>query len=202
MAGSPDGRKLALMLHRGERSGIQVVTLATRAEREWLWTAPGWVGEDKPIWQPLSWQDDSATLAFQAHTGRFGDVLQVRLLDTAGPGDTLGSARTVLRLTKVHESVSVLNVLVTGDGRLLAGVVQTIAEPPSGRDGTLSGVREYSARTGQLLRVLDRRRLTQQNATFGNVLWVSSDGNSMVAMLPPRGPGRRVDGEIQPVPGC
>jgi hypothetical protein len=68
--------------------------------------------------------------------------------------------------------------------------VQVIA-----RDGSFLGVREYSARTGRLLRVLDRRSFTQLDGTPGNVLWISSNGASMVAMLPPpRGSGQRAGG--------
>ena len=82
VAGRPQARARHARRPRGPR--IRVATLASGASRTWRWAAPGWVGEDKPEWQPLSWRGDSRTLAFQAHTGLSGGgPLEIGLLDTA-----------------------------------------------------------------------------------------------------------------------
>ena len=191
VTGSPDGRKLALGMHDAGRSWIRVATLASGASRTWRWAAPGWVGEDKPEWQPLSWRDDSRTLAFQAHTGLSGGgPLEIGLLDTDGPGRTLAAARVVLRIAGVHDRVELMNVLLTGDGREIIASVQTVASSPVAPQATETSVRVYSARTGRLLRVLDRRLITgpavSNGEVWGNVLWVSRTGSSMVLLDPAR----------------
>jgi hypothetical protein len=196
MAASPDGRKLAVLRRNGETSFLQILNLATRAEHIWRWIGPGWAGEDESAWQPLSWQDDSRTLAFQAHAGRNGDVLEVRLFDSSLPngGSLELVSRTVLRIPRLRETLRVQNILVTGDGRLLTGLV--LEQQVKRR--TPAGVREYSVRTGRLLRTLDQRLLTRSNLIFGNVLWVSSSGSSMVVAYQSHG---SPPGSLSPVFG-
>ena len=53
-----------------------------------------------------------------------------------------------------------MNVLLTGDGREIIASVQTVASSPVAPQAIETSVRVYSARTGRLLRVLDRRLIT------------------------------------------
>ena len=118
---SPDGSKLAIALHgsgspQAQRDPkIEVITLATGAARQWVWPGTGWVGNFKPIGEPLSWTADGRMLAFQKWTG--GNV-QVRLLDTTAPGSSLLSARLVVRFFNRDGvfTISPGNSIITPDG--------------------------------------------------------------------------------------
>ena len=118
-------------------------------------------------------------------------------------------------LSVVGTSVVLSNLDGRPDGGSAAGRAALASVPPffvylngfSGTGETTEAIVRSSAtghitvRTGQLLRILDSRLLTAKNDSFGNVLWVGSDGRSMVALLPPHGPGKRAGGQIQPVLG-
>ena len=75
-------------------SQIQVLTLATGAQRTWTWSGAGWVGQDKPNAQSLVWAGDDRTLLFKQYLGEGGARAQIRLLDTAAPGGSLTAAST------------------------------------------------------------------------------------------------------------
>ena len=93
---SPDGSKLAIDLLAGSGPANAqrtrkswVINLATGSSEQWVWPGTGWVGNFKPMGEPLSWTADGRMLAFQKWTG---SNVAVRLLDTTAPGADLRSA--------------------------------------------------------------------------------------------------------------
>jgi hypothetical protein len=138
LALSPDGSKLALSLiagSAGQRSEIEVVSLATGTVRTWTLPDRGWVGWGKPDAQSLSWENDNRTLLFeqQTYVGQ-GQNMEVsaRLLDTAEPG---GNLETASRLVPIPSQVLTglsAAMLITGDGTKIVAPTTTQISPGSG----------------------------------------------------------------------
>ena len=131
LAVSPDGSKLALIVHPAE---IRVITLATGRKQAWIWphtagtwtgksVSPIWAGNPKPSGAPLSWTADGRTLAFQLWT-RSGGITEVRLLDTSAPAGSLSSSRTSVRFTGLGtlKGGPAGNTLITPDGSRIVTV--------------------------------------------------------------------------------
>lgn len=182
---SPDGTKLAVAMHGSHDVDpkIKVFTLATGRARQWVWPGSGWIGNNKPWGQPLSWAADNRTLAFQLHPFSNG-AAQVRLLDTAAPGSSLRQATLALRIQGTDTSQAVGNLLLTPDGtRIVAATMTqrvTGQRPTSSSPATPSpqptastspataaqsvttnlAITEFSARTQRAVRVLHRSRGT------------------------------------------
>ena len=138
---SADGSKLALSIlpRTAGRSTIKVFTLATGAERDWVWRGSGFVGWDKPDSKSLSWEADNRNLLFQQHTytgsgSTLAGTAGAWLLDTAAPAGSLRAASTLVPLPSRALSgtdqggLQVTGVmLVTGDGaRIVAPTAVTI----------------------------------------------------------------------------
>ena len=132
---SPDGSKLAVSAHgapgaAADSSQILVFTLATGAERSWMLSSVGWVGQDKPSAQSLVWAGNDRTLLFKLYEGVGGARAQIRLLDTAAPGGSLATASTRVpfpsRLISGRAEDTVQdygNMLLTPDGHKIISVV-------------------------------------------------------------------------------
>jgi hypothetical protein len=187
---SPDGTKLAVAANRQGAQGdpkIQVFDLATGSAKEWVWPGNGWIGNNKPTGQPLSWAADGRTLAFQL--GPRQGTIAVRLLDTATPGGSLGSSK--LAVEWVHggvtgpggvviagandapaNSLTGYNTLITPDGTKIVCVTTT----PS----ATGQITEFSVRTGQIVRVKGRRPASSAGLAAQDVLWMNSSGSTLI----------------------
>jgi hypothetical protein len=208
---SPDGTRLALDLDvvttpggsgqpalRGP--GIQVVTLATGSLREWAWPGAGWVGNTKPLGQPLSWTADGRTLAFQEWKG---NNAQIRLLDTTAPSSDLRSSRLVRKFPDGYGVTTlglVSNSLITPDGTTLVTANARYQRHPV-RSGLQ--ISEFDARTGAVTHALARWRLSSRGQSWQDVLWTSSSGRTLIVTTPPgTGPGTAsLDRPLGPVTG-
>lgn len=134
---SPDGSRLAVSVHGAPgavagSSQILVFKLATGAERSWVLSSAGWIGQDKPSAQSLVWAGDDRTLLFKQYEGEGGARAQIRLLDTAAPGGNLAAASTRVpfasRLISGRANDTVQdygNMLLTPDGHKIISVVAT-----------------------------------------------------------------------------
>ena len=197
---SPDGSKLALALHTAE---IRVVTLATGSSQRWVW--PGatpssgtWVGNDKPMGQPLSWAADGRILAFQFWT-ESGGITQVRLLDTTAPGGSLRASRAAVTFVG-HGQVKtgpIGNSIITPDGTKIVTVA-------SRTRGGRSEVMEFSVRTGQPVIPPPAGNTTSLGPW--DVLWADSSGRTVIvdAQSGPSGApltGILHGGRFTPLPG-
>jgi hypothetical protein len=181
---SPDGTRLALDLRRS----IQVITLASGARRVWRWPGGGWVGNFKPYGQVLSWTADGHMLAFQQWGGKFGNTAHVRVLDTAAPGSSLQAAKLVVAFPD-KAGVATLgseNTLITPDGsKIVAG---TMTQAPKSPYATALEITEFSARTGTIVRSLDRFRFGSPGP-YQDVLWSNAPGTTLI-VSDPRGKAR------------
>lgn len=155
---SPEGTRLALTFNQGgRRVVVQVITLATGQAR--MWTQP------RARWRPLiegqgAWTADGRTLAVAQlpgetsgpggpASGQAPAVTRIDLLDTAGPGSSLASARTLVLHAPPGRSRPNL-LFSTPDGAQLISPVQ--ARLPHG--GAAGELAVYSARSGRLLRTM------------------------------------------------
>jgi hypothetical protein len=158
---SPGGTKLALDL----RQSIQVTDLATGTTRTWVWHGSGWIGNDKPSGQAMSWAADSRTLAFQQHTGPNGANVEVSLLDTATPGGNLRAAsRVALSIAGGTVKGTVTgNTLITPDGTMIVAATMTEHGGPTRKQAAesllLAGQRQQLAR--ELVRLRAKQALAQ-----------------------------------------
>lgn len=184
---SPDGSKLALLLHVAE---IKVITLATGSARAWTWPGSAgstteWAGNSKPMGRPLSWTADGRTLAFQWWF-KSGGITQVRLLDTTARGGSLRSSKPVVTFAPPRpgglKDGPKGNTLVTPDGSKIVGVTW----PTPGSAHSRSQVTEFSAHTGKAVRTLDPWSF---NGPPGeqDVLWTDATGRTVI-VIDPRGP--------------
>jgi len=183
---SPDGSELAVALHGSGPSErdpeILGISLATGSQREWVWPGTGWVGNFKPIGEPLSWTADGRMLAFQKWTG---NNAQVRLLDTTAPGSSLRSARLVVRFSARDGvfTLSPVNSMITPDG---TKVVVPLARYTLRPDAMELEIAELSSSTGQAARILDPWRFRGLGAaSWQDVLWTNSSGSTLIVEAPP-----------------
>lgn len=202
LAVSPDGSKLAVSFlpHRQTGSRIQVFSLATGAQREWVWPGRGTLGEvampvasgGPSLHGGLQWEADNRTLMFEVTTRTSaGWPAQLYLLDTAAPvavgGSLLASSTriplpgTYLGLQHNRKQYIVGMPLITGDGTKLVAAFDHNESPPKVFGFTIT---EFSVRTGQPIRVLYQRR-TATEADSTAVYWVNTHGTAMIAV---RGP--------------
>jgi hypothetical protein len=170
LALSPDASKLAIAEALiGAPPAIDVVTLATGAERVWAATTGGPTFGPGTTGEPLSWALDERTLAFvSAGT-------QVRLLDTAVAGNSLGSSRLVVSAPPGDLAPYWQQVMITGDGQTIIAVIQEDAKGVTVRQELVT----FSARTGRLLRVLNQIPV-YGNYNYEQVLWASPTGQVLI----------------------
>jgi hypothetical protein len=188
---SPDGTKLAVAADRqGARGGpgIQLFDLATGSAKEWVWPGNGWIGNNKPTGQPLSWAADGRTLAFQL--GPRQGTIAVRLLDTATPGGSLRSS-SKLAVEWDHggvtgprgaviaaasnapaNSLASFNTLITPDGTKIVCVTTT----PS----AAAQITEFSVRTGQFVRLPGTQPGSSARLAAQDVLWTNGSGSTLI----------------------
>jgi hypothetical protein len=197
---SPDGSRLAIAFRGGRGGGpgpeIQVFTLATGAERVWTWPGGGPVtnnaGGDGSV---LSWAADDRTLAFQQWAG---NSIDIRLLDTAAPGDSLPSdSRLAVQwkgdqesLRFVHgRAVNVIegfSALITPDGTKI--VCATVSETKRPLESDLAFT-EFSTRTGRAVRVLGNWALGRMYpGQTQDVLWTNRSGSTLIVLAHKPGP--------------
>ena len=146
---SPDGSKLAIALQRPAPMPpeIKVASVATGAEKTWVWPGHGWIDDFMATYQPLSWAADGHTLAFQQGHGNY--TAGVRLLDTNTPGGSLlSSSKPAAQWQFAEDNAG--NIAITPDGSRVIAPVTTFLRHPLRAD---LQIREFSASTGKLLRV-------------------------------------------------
>jgi hypothetical protein len=209
LALSPDGSKLAvsfLPAHGQTGSKIEVFSLATAAQREWVWPGRGTLGQvAMPVATGgLQWEADNRTLMFEVttHTAA-GWPGQLYLLDTAVPGSSLPASSTRIPVPGTDLGWQYNNVkhriigmpFITGDGTKLITAFYHQKAPPNVFGFTIT---EFSVRTGQPTRVLYQRRASSELADT-NVYWVNTHGTAMIAV---RGPafGVQTPATFTPLP--
>ena len=162
---SPDGDTLAVAVGEDPQdqareaatghAAIEVVSLRTGATR--TWTAPA-----STTLQDLSWATGT-TLGFSSGSalpGASGNY-QIRILDTAGPA---GSLMSHSRPVVLDTSGPVESALLTDGGQTVVAFTRV----PAGRSGS-SVLAEFSAQTGQRLRVLATLRSDARVSSSGTV---------------------------------
>jgi hypothetical protein len=164
MAVSPDGTRLALDL----RQSIEIVTLATGATRTWTWPGSGWIGNWKPLGQPLSWTSGGRYLAFQQWDDTHSDTMHLRVLDTTAAGTSLTAARVLVTFSVANVTG---NTFLTPDGtRVVTATVFSDMQ-----------ITEYSARTGQPVLGEDLINSPAGNQVlWQEVLWAGPHGGALV----------------------
>jgi hypothetical protein len=168
LALSPDAAKLAIaeVYPIAAPPAIDVITLATGAERVWAATTGGPTFGPGTTGEPLSWARDGRTLAFvSAGT-------QVRLLDTAAAGSSLlASSRLVVSAPPGDLFPYWQQVMITGDGQTIIAVIEIDAK------AVRQELVTFSARTGKLLHVLNRIPVY---GNYEQVLWASPTGQVLI----------------------
>jgi hypothetical protein len=201
LALSPDGSKLAVSLlgprNRQRGAKIQVFSLRTWAERQWVWPGSGWIGSTVPAGpsefdaRSLSWANDNRTLLFEERTDTHTALnAQARLLDTAAPGSNLLASSTRVPIPGAELSQYGKSkrppfyisgtLLLTGDGtKIIAPTSRNITH---GKAMLSSSITEFSVRTGKPVDLLAQQQLRYDNGA--DVLWVNSSGSVMIVALP------------------
>jgi hypothetical protein len=165
---SPQGTSLAVL----DDVGLHVVNLATGAQRNW----------DHPrcfLWSPLGDTTTDAKLSWTTDGRRLATVClpDVRLLNTTAPGrNPVKDSQLLVRGPVVGRF---LQVLLTRDARTVVGVLVVSHPLPPAANSPIQELAEFSARTGKLLRVLNRLPVLDF-AGFERVLWASPSGHSLL----------------------
>ncbi len=193
LALTPDGRKLAVALETpkpGRNPEIEVDTLATGAQRVWTWPGGQPIEESTGgTGSAVSWAADDRTLAFQ----RLVDgQMQVRLLDTAAHGSSLAASRVALRQYwdgaprrlyrhgRAVTDIMTFGTLLTPDGSKIVCATDTRTQQPQTDELAFT---EFSARTGKVVAVLGRWRITGHIPTeIQDVLWTNADGSTLLVV--------------------
>ena len=185
---SPQGTSLAVL----DDAGLRVVNLATGAQRTWnrpSCFAGSLIGGTTTD-ATLSWASDGQRLATVCSSRPIG----VWLLDTTATGGNLVKDSQPLVRGPALGRFGVPpweRALLTGDGRTVVGVL--VVDDPQ-RPVALSPIQElaeFSARTGKLLRVLNRMPVWNF-VDFEQVLWAGPSGRALIVAntTPYRGPRR------------
>ena len=199
---SPDGSELAVALHGSGPSKrgpeILVISLATGSQREWVWPGTGWVGNFKPMGEPLSWTADGRMLAFQNGRGTTPGTSprhhRAGQQPAIGPAVARFSAGTGFHPQPGHP-------IITPDG---TKVVVPLARNTTRPDAAELEIAEFSSSTGQAARILDPWRFKGLGAaSWQDVLWTNPSGSTLIVESPPGTDphGRWITRAIEPVPG-
>jgi hypothetical protein len=211
-AASPDGSQLAVSA-RGPATPhdpkIQVFSMVSGAERDWVWPGNGWIGWNTAPGAgaalTLSWEADNRTLLFEEHDA--SGTAQARLLDTAATGGSLLAASRRVPIpsdeigdhsrTGEHAPFDIVRpLLITGDGTKMVAPTSH-GGPPGTFDVTIT---EFSVRTGKPVRIPYRQRFRLEPEGPA-VLWVNASGTAMIAIHPsprPNSPANAVAGVQTP----
>lgn len=161
---SADGSKVAGVVPGRRGTEIMVLTLASGTIR--AWSAPGQAAD-------LSWAGDR-DIAFMWSppvSGGPSPAAGLRLLDTTAPGRDLLRSRPLIpaaaRFAGMRRLSSTDPVLVSSDGTALFAV---LTAPRGAPGGPRTGIVEFSARTGQPLRVLSEDHQADADIYCG-VVW-------------------------------
>jgi hypothetical protein len=213
---SPDGTKLALALRGGNgqtgarsRPALQVVTLATGGVRKWTSAAADWIGNTKPMGEPLSWTADGREIEFQAWNN---STVAVRLLDLTRPGSDLDASKLIAQFRDADgvQTIDAGNTMVTPDGsKVIVPTMRTIVPKASPANRPLTtgmnlAITEFPVQLGKAAVTLDPWQFRGQRAgSWQDVLWSNRSGSTLIVMAPPgKGPGaQRSTREIEPVAG-
>ncbi len=211
---SPDATRLAVAVESGQgcssggsvpltrpgnhltgREEVSVYALPSGAARAWQ-SAPAWSNGGQVSQNAMSWAADG-TLAFN-YPGDRSDPAGVYLLSTDMPGSNLladsqqaVSTDAPARVRRSHGAATVqpgnwtwtgYGVLTPDGQTVVAPVQQTL--PHSG--GTGAAVAEFSALTGQELRVLwpDQVSGPAGFVPYYSVVWTNPSGNVLVVAAP------------------
>jgi hypothetical protein len=162
----------------GHGPSIEVFDLASGTMRRWQGSQRAdSISSDLLGSNPLSWAADGRTLAFDLAAGR---DIEVHLLDTSAPGDSLTASRQVMTFPDWAMTGSVSgSAVITPDGTKV--VAMAVPAPLPGRQIQL---REYSASTGKQLGVLARLHYRKHAITgWPNVLWTNSSGSRFIVSV-------------------
>jgi hypothetical protein len=189
---SPDGTRLAVASRDASAGGpaIQVFSVATGSQRVWTWPRGGPITNNAGNGEVLSWTADGRTVAFQQWEA--GNIIDLRLLDTAAPGGSLQAAsRLLLRWPGdgatwhfVHGKISNVlfgpSAIITPDGtKIVAATVSETKHPLSSE----LAFTEFSAATGKAVNVLGRWPLPGlYPGQIQDVLWTSSSGSTLIVV--------------------
>jgi hypothetical protein len=139
---SPNGRRLAVSLRPTEplpsgrsqpprNDELMVANLETGGGRGWVLSGTGWIGEDKPAADSLSWASDNRTLLFWEYLGNGGARAEIRLLDTGAQGGSLAEASkrvpfpSALISGRVEDPVQAYGTMLLTTGTRVITVVST-----------------------------------------------------------------------------
>jgi hypothetical protein len=188
---SPDASKLAVAVEKAaprntKNPEIRVFTLATGSERTWVWHGHATITNNAGSGQPLSWSADGRTLAFQQW---IAGSIDIRLLDTTAPGNDLRSSRLILDFAHEQESLHFVHgkassifgysALLTPDGTKIVLATVTETKPPIRSELAFT---EFSASTGNAVRVLGRWRFSAYPGQVQDVLWTSLSGSTLIVV--------------------
>ena len=193
LALSPDGSMLAL---GNGNEKIQVFTVATGAERTWIWPGTGRITNNAAgNGEVLSWTADNRTLAFQQWVGASIDV---RLLDATTPGGNLrrdsrlalqwkGDAETWHLVNgKISNVIFGYSAIITPDGRRIVAATASETRHPLVSELMFT---EFSAATGKPTAALGRWRLPGlYTGQTQDVLWSSRTGDKLIVLAHKPGP--------------
>jgi hypothetical protein len=175
LAVSPDGTRLAVALEPpgAERPRLQLYSMTSGALlREWGVNTkhPG----AAPVIGFMSWAADGRTLEYSYPLRGNGAAL----LDVTRPGTNLLGNSTIVQFPKWADLT--YNLTLTGGGRLIASAAY-ITRGNGSITGWLAG--EFSARTGEPVRVFYRRSFHRSNPAIGpgTVWWASPSGQVLIA---------------------
>jgi hypothetical protein len=195
---SPDASKLAMAVEqappRNDRNPeIRVFTLATGAERTWVWPGRATITNNGGTGQSLSWTADGRTLAFQEWVG---GGIEIRLLDTTAPGNDLRASRLALNFAHEQESLHFVHgkarsifgfsAIITPDGTKIVLATVTETKPPIKSELAFT---EFSTTTGRAVRVLGRWRFNAYPGQTQDVLWTSPSGSKLIVVAHKPGAG-------------
>jgi hypothetical protein len=196
LALSPDASKLALAVAVGYQSQVRVVDMATGHTRTWRGTTPagGVTGFGINWVATVSWAADDRTLAY-------GNVFNVRLLDTKAPGSKLpldspsspsasqGGLRVALtcgpadreRYVGNAKLTAAADLVIAGSGYVTGKSIVATIPRRLWQGGTLS----YPCNTKAWRQVANDLRVARYGNLTGGITWVywsSPDARTLVVV--------------------
>jgi hypothetical protein len=170
MALTADGTELAVAGQAGRVAVIQVVSLASGAVRTWS-------GVGSADW--LSWIGDHALdFSWAGPAARAPEIVMLRT--TSRGGSLPGSFRVLVPATaRFGKFVGMTYGPATATSRAVFALMAYPLAPPDG-PGMELGVVEFSARTGQPLRVIIKSAQSGMGS-FCGVLWADRSGLQLVS---------------------
>jgi len=184
LALSPDGSRLAVLSMATYEYVLRVYSVATgQVQRQWTMPVPAhtYFGADDNS-HSLAWTDNGQAVAFRRDINLAGGEsgISVFVLNVNRPGKNLEADSRIFKVKSTDNGCK--DLVLSPDGKTVICGVESYGGASAACPNVRPAITEYSAQTGELIRVLYEYKAS---CSWGmvHIYWTNSSGSAVVANM-------------------